>query len=249
MPDLAYFLSTSADSPLDSAAPAALLISTGNTAPFSNMSCTRTMPSVSEGVAPAARQSSAGGAAPGACSVFSSNAMATAGASSVAMATFVADCLARFAAADAALAAPALRGDFLDRFDGGRAARAEVVMVQIFRLSTQMINAGVDLPSTVDRATNITHRTCEGRMATGAARSWRCWWPQPTVAISARGRRINHQIRPSNPHADTPPALAPHAAPAGCRAGWRRGGRQSCPLASSRATPAPAWRCAARPGR
>ncbi len=78
-------------SPFDSATPASTLISTGKTAPFSNMSCMRTFPSISEGVAATANTSSAAAGAPGGCSVLSNSAMATAGASSVAMATFVAD--------------------------------------------------------------------------------------------------------------------------------------------------------------
>jgi len=88
----------------DKAAPAATLISTGRTAPLSNRSCTRTFPLSSEADTPAARQSSAGGGAPGAWSLFSNKAIATAGASSVAMATFVADFVVRLRAiADVAL--------------------------------------------------------------------------------------------------------------------------------------------------
>ncbi len=88
----------SSASPLDKAAPAAALISTGKTAPVSNMSCTRTLPGVSDGAAPAAKQSSAGGAALGSCSVLSSKAIATAGARSVAIAWLVAVFLARLRA-------------------------------------------------------------------------------------------------------------------------------------------------------
>ncbi len=79
----------SLESPADSAAPAAALISTGRTAPPSNMSCMRTFPSTSNGQAPAAKTSSAAGDLPGSCSDFSSTAIATAGASSVAMAAFL----------------------------------------------------------------------------------------------------------------------------------------------------------------
>ena len=87
-----YFLSRiSSSKPFDKAAPASALISTGSTAPLENISCTRTLPSVSEAVTPAARTSSAGGGDPGACEDLSSNAMATAGASSVEMAMSVAD--------------------------------------------------------------------------------------------------------------------------------------------------------------
>jgi hypothetical protein len=80
---------------LGEATPAALLISTGKTVPFSKSNCTRTFPSSSERAAPAARQSRAGGAAPGSCSVFCNSAIATAGASSLDMATSVGDFLTR----------------------------------------------------------------------------------------------------------------------------------------------------------
>ncbi len=133
-----YFLGSSFESPFERAAPAALLISTGNTAPFSNMSCTRTLPSVSEGAAPAARQSSAGGGAPGDCSVLSSNAIATAGASSVVMATLVADLLARLTPADFDLTPPALGAAFLVCFDRGAAARERVVMTYVLGLGLQI---------------------------------------------------------------------------------------------------------------
>ena len=53
----------------------------------------RTFPFASEGPAAAASASSAAAGAPVGSSVLSNNAMATAGASSVAMATFLADCL------------------------------------------------------------------------------------------------------------------------------------------------------------
>ena len=85
----------------------------------------RTLPSISEGAAPAANTSSAGAGAPGACSVLSNSAMATAGANSVAMATFVADCLARFRA-DAPLRSGAF---FVARFDLGEADAPEVVVM------------------------------------------------------------------------------------------------------------------------
>ncbi|MDP3824290.1 MAG: hypothetical protein Q8R33_22695 [Burkholderiales bacterium] len=59
-------LGSSFDKPLDKAAPAATLISTGRTAPFSKTSCTRTLPSSSEADTPAARASRAGAGAPAA---------------------------------------------------------------------------------------------------------------------------------------------------------------------------------------
>lgn len=87
---------SSSVSPFDKASPAAMLISTGKTAPLSNINCRRTLPLVCEGETPAARQSSAGGGEPGASSIFSNKAIATAGASSFAMATLVVDFLVRF---------------------------------------------------------------------------------------------------------------------------------------------------------
>lgn len=90
---------SSSASPLDNASPAAILISTGKIVPLSNISCTRTLPLVCEAETPAARQSSAAGGAPGASSLLSNSAIATAGANSLAMATLVADFLVCFRAA------------------------------------------------------------------------------------------------------------------------------------------------------
>ena len=80
------------------------------------MSCTRTLPSVSDEVTPAASTSSAGGADPGAFDDFSSNAMATAGASSVDMAMSVADFLDRFRGAGFAATARLFAVGRRDRF-------------------------------------------------------------------------------------------------------------------------------------
>ena len=85
----------------------------------------RTFPSISEGAAATANTSSAGGGAPGGCSVFSNKAMATAGASSVAMATFVADRLVFFRADDAVR----LAEGFAARFGVGEATTREVLVM------------------------------------------------------------------------------------------------------------------------
>lgn len=112
-----HFLSGSSSSnPLDKAAPASALISTGKTAPFGNMSCTRTLPSVSDAETPAASTSSAGGADPGAFDDLSSKAMATAGASSVEMAMSVGDFLDRFRGGGFAATAGLFAGGLPDRF-------------------------------------------------------------------------------------------------------------------------------------
>ena len=78
----------------------------------------RTFPSISEGTAATANTSSAGAGAPGGCSVLFNNAMATAGASSVAIATLVADRLDRLHAG----VAVRLEGGFAVRFGVGEAA-------------------------------------------------------------------------------------------------------------------------------
>jgi hypothetical protein len=134
-------------SPLVSAAPASTLISTGSTAPFSNMSCMRTFPSTSDGAAAAASTSNAAGGAPGGCSVLSNNAIATAGASSVAMATFVADFFVSLRAGTGRLAGARL----VARFALGAAAAREVLVMiprsrlndlEIYVRSRPRVNAG-----------------------------------------------------------------------------------------------------------
>lgn len=119
-------------SPLDNASPAAILISTGKTVPLSNISCTRTLPLVCEAETPAARQSSAAGGAPGASWLLSNSAIATAGASSVAMATLVADFLVRFRAVAGAVARLCfLLAEAADSTLGAADARGEVLEVRM----------------------------------------------------------------------------------------------------------------------
>ena len=75
----------------------------------------------------------AGAAEPDGCSVLSSNAMATAGASSVAIATLVADLLAPFLASDFERTLLPVRDGFLVCFDGEGGTRAGVVMFRFLR--------------------------------------------------------------------------------------------------------------------
>ena len=117
---------SSAERLLANAAPASVLISTGKMAPFSNRSCTRTLPRVSESETPAAKQSKAGGGSPGACSVFSSNAIATAGARSVEMTAFLSATCFVGLRLGAVRALPALRGRLATT--GLAGFRTEVVM-------------------------------------------------------------------------------------------------------------------------
>ncbi len=144
-----FFLGSSAASPLERAAPAALLISTGSTAPFSNTSCTRTFPLVSEGAAPAAKQLSDGAAAPGNCSVLSSNAMATAGASSFAIASLVADFFARLVTGELERAPLEPGAAFFGPLDGVGAVREGFAIAWVLALKAFMIVAGATSPTAV----------------------------------------------------------------------------------------------------
>jgi len=89
------------------------------------MSCRRTFPSISDGAAAAANTSSAAAGAPGGRSVLSNNAIATAGASSVAIATFVADRLVLLRAG----VALRLEAGFVARSGVGEGATREVLVM------------------------------------------------------------------------------------------------------------------------
>ena len=131
----------------------------------------RTFPSISEGVAATANTSSAGAGAPNGCSVLSNNAMATAGASSVAMATLVADRLDRLRAG----VAVRLEAGFAVRLGVGEAATREVL---IMGLSTR------DEVEALLYASGMLDRACSACVA--------------AMLRPARGTRCSASARPTS---------------------------------------------------